>query len=104
MQGSAGNYQVEVTGAQGCKDTSRLIPVSIAATPIATIQSPASTVICTGTPIQLTATGGPSYTWYRDNVLIANATSNVYGATLPGSYTVIVSNAGGCKDTSNAVV
>jgi gliding motility-associated-like protein len=101
---TAGNYQVIVGSTQGCTDTSRVVAVAIAASPTAAIQAPASTVICTGTPIQLTATGGPSYTWYRDNVLIANATTNIYSASLPGSYTVIVSNAGGCKDTSNGVV
>ncbi|HSB92437.1 MAG TPA: PKD domain-containing protein [Flavitalea sp.] len=100
----AGNYQVIVASAEGCTDTSRLVTVSIAASPTASIEAPASTVICAGTPVQLTASGGPTYSWLRDNVVIANATANVYPATLPGSYTVIVTNAGGCKDTSNAVV
>jgi len=101
---AAGSYQVAVTNAEGCKDTTRTIAVSISASPTAAIQVPTSTVLCTGTSIQLTASGGPSYTWYRDNVAIPNASAATYTASLPGSYTVIVANGGGCKDTSNAVV
>ncbi len=45
---------------------------------------------------------GYSYSWYKDGVVIANATDSNYTATLPGVYTVKVTSAA-CDSTSAGV-
>jgi len=48
-----------------------------------------------------TASGSISYAWYKDNVAIPSATSNVYTPTASGAYQVQVTNAS-CTSTSSA--
>jgi hypothetical protein len=58
--------------------------------------TPVNAVACEGGSATLTATGGTTYTWYRDTILtpIANATSATYSPTLEGEYRVYVTNPG----------
>lgn len=54
--------------------------------------------------VLLTASAdGVNYKWYRNDVLIPNATSKTYTATAAGSYKVVAS-VGGSSATSNAIV
>jgi uncharacterized repeat protein (TIGR01451 family) len=49
--------------------------------------------VCDGKAFEIgltAASGFSSYTWYRNGVLIAGATSNVYNATQDGDYTFVV--------------
>lgn len=46
-----------------------------------------------------TPSGLSSYTWYKDNVAIAGATTTTYSPTVAGDYKVVVSN-GTCSTTS----
>jgi hypothetical protein len=41
--------------------------------------------------------------WYRNGLLIPNATSNMYAANQGGQYYMIQTNALGCSDTSNVI-
>lgn len=43
-----------------------------------------------------------TYQWQLNGTAIPGATSNTYAATMPGSYTVVVTDNKGCKDTSVA--
>jgi RHS repeat-associated protein len=52
---------------------------------------------------QLTATGGTSYSWFRNGNVIAGATSSTYQAMSTGSYTVS-NTAGGCSQLSDPVL
>ncbi|MBL7697383.1 MAG: gliding motility-associated C-terminal domain-containing protein [Chitinophagaceae bacterium] len=54
--------------------------------------SPESAKICEGGSQELTATGGSSFTWLKDNQVIAGATGAKYTATQTGTYSVIVKN------------
>ncbi|HUM46648.1 MAG TPA: MopE-related protein, partial [Chitinophagales bacterium] len=60
--------------------------------------------LCSG-PVSLSASGGTNYTWqwYRNQVVLAGATSINYSPLTPGSYTVVVTNLSGCSKTSAAV-
>ena len=58
------------------------------------------TTVCQGGVIPLTANVGDSYQWYKNSVLIGGATLRNYTATQTGSYTVAVTNSGGCSGTS----
>jgi gliding motility-associated-like protein len=63
--------------------------------------SPASASICEGSSQVLTATGGTSYKWYKDNVEIPNATSVTYTSTVAGVYSVEIFNAACSAFASN---
>ena len=58
------------------------------------------TTVCQGETIPLNANLGDSYQWFNNGVAIPGATSQQYIATVTGSYTVAVTNAGGCSGTS----
>jgi hypothetical protein len=52
----------------------------------------------------LYASGGVSYQWYKNNVLIQGATGAAYGMTHnDGNYTVKVTDGNGCVNTSGSV-
>jgi uncharacterized delta-60 repeat protein len=51
-----------------------------------------------------TTTGSGTYQWYLNGVLIPGATSNVYGFTQNGSYTVELTGAYGCTYMSDPFV
>ena len=57
--------------------------------------SPASAAICEGSSQELTATGGSTYEWRRNNVVIGGQTNSKYTATEPGTYSVVIKN-GAC--------
>ena len=94
---AAGNYNVRLisTSANGCADTITK-PVIVYAQPTGTIATPASTVICQGSSVTLTASGGATYQWYLNAVAIAGATSATLNATQPGVYTVKIISVNGC--------
>lgn len=81
-------------------------PVYTPCTPPTAIASVngSSVLSATNTAVSLTANAGAglSYQWYKNNTLIAGATSQNYTATTPGSYAVYVSD-GGCVQFSNTV-
>ncbi len=101
-----GTYIVKlvVKSPTGCADSS---------TQSITITSPAGTCplspanpapICQGDSVKLTAAPGASYIWLRNNVVIPGALSQVYYAKVTGSYTVKVTDAGGCVCISPPVI
>lgn len=47
-----------------------------------------------------TAATGNTYTWFKENTIINNATNNTYNANTAGAYKVAVLNLSGCSDTS----
>jgi gliding motility-associated-like protein len=58
--------------------------------------TPASATICQGGSKVLTATGGTSYEWKRNNITIPGQTGATYTATEAGIYSVIITN-GTCQ-------
>ncbi len=95
-----GTYTVTVTLANGCSDTESITITQDIAVPTAGITPPTTTVLtCSVTSINLTATGGGSYSWSDGtNIVGTTATLNV---TVPGTYTVTVTLANGCSDTES---
>ena len=72
--------------------------------PTGTLTAP-SNIICEGSSVLLTATGGSTYQWFLDGQLISGATGATYGATQAGTYTVQLISAAGCTTTlANSVV
>lgn len=69
-----------------------------------TINAQSSTTICAGTSVNLQSTSAPSYQWYRNNVPIVNATSQVYAATLSGVYHCKATSADACESSSSNTI
>jgi gliding motility-associated-like protein len=92
-----GTYTVTATGANGCSSQS-VITVSqntTAPTVGITNSTGTTTLNCTTTSINVTATGGTSYTWSGGIGSLATAT-----ITNPGTYTVTATGANGCSSQS----
>ncbi|MBI1805665.1 MAG: PKD domain-containing protein [Ignavibacteria bacterium] len=105
---SSGQYCVTVTTAAGCT-ASVCIDVPHTPGPTASISTPDPINFCTpptptiNTTLYALVGTGYSYQWQLNGVNIPSATSATYTATQTGSYTVIVTDANGCKDTSNVI-
>ncbi|MBL7815790.1 MAG: hypothetical protein JNL70_12320 [Saprospiraceae bacterium] len=98
-----GTYTVTVTAANGCKATASTSATISIPTATATSNAP----VCAGGTINLTATGGGTYSWSGPNSFTSNsATPSVLSATTAkaGTYTVTVTNANGCSTTASTNV
>ena len=77
---------------------SNTITVSVAgSTPTVSVTGDA----CINKTTLTTGTGLGTYAWYKDNIVISGATSNVYTPTAAGVYKVEVTN-GSCSSTSTS--
>lgn len=106
----AGSYTCVVSGEGGTSVTSDTATVTVNALPVIT-QQPSSQTINEGGNINLevTATGATGYQWKKDVSDIPSATNAAYSKSgaLPadaGSYTCVVTGAGGSVTSSPATV
>lgn len=104
----AGTYICEATDAKGCKNVESF---TIKALPLPNIflSTPDETYICLSDPnvtypklYALDAEDGYKYDWYQNGTSIG-ITTNTYQTSSLGKYTVEVTDAYGCKNTSNIV-
>lgn len=107
---NAGSYTCVVSGEAGTSVTSDAATVTVNALPVIT-QQPSSQTINEGGNISLevTATGATGYQWKKDGSDIPSATEATYSKSgaLPadaGSYTCVVTGAGGAVESNAAVV
>ena len=71
--------------------------ISCAGTPAVGSISPAYAVACNGGTTTLTASGGNTYQWYKeDNSIITGATTSSYTASTAGEYRVYITTGAGC--------
>jgi hypothetical protein len=99
----SGNYTVTTTTTAGCATGS--IATMLATNPlpaVPTVTAGGPTGFCSGSSVLLTASTGAAYQWYKDGTAITGAVNAAHTATVSGAYTVEVSNAGGCANTSAA--
>ncbi len=97
---TAGSYTADII-AGNCKNTSSNAAVVTQASGAAGTITPTTSSICSGSSQVLTATGGGTYQWFKDDVLISGATSATYTATQPGTYNVNISNST-CSSSATA--
>jgi hypothetical protein len=95
---AGGPITVTVTNASGCTGTSAPINVTVLPVPNATINASGPLTFCQGSSVNLTATGGSSYSWSTG----ANTAS--LAATASGNYVVTVTAANGCTDAEQVTV
>ena len=84
----SGTYSVIIIEGECRVPASNTSEITVNPTPTGTI-SPASASICDGGSVELTATGGDSYTWFRNGVEI-NGNNATITADEPGTYSVII--------------
>lgn len=100
---AAGTYSVVVTSG-GCSDTAQTSITVTPAPPI--VANAASTTVCAGGTIDLSASGGTSYSWTGPNSFTStSATPSISGATAAASgvYTV-TGTLGSCPATDTITV
>jgi gliding motility-associated-like protein len=95
-----GTYEVTITDANGCTATSA--PITVTQTEVL-ITSSASTELCPGQSLELTASAGDTYQWQFNGANISGETTNSLTVTSEGTYTVVV-EIGACTTTSEEVV
>ncbi|QPI14086.1 tail protein [Salmonella phage GEC_vB_BS] len=109
LPSDAGSYTCVVSGEAGTSVTSDAATVTVNALPVITQQPSGQTVNEGGNiNLEVTATGATGYQWKKDGSDIPSATDATYSKSgaLPadsGSYTCVVTGAGG-EVTSNAAV
>jgi gliding motility-associated-like protein len=95
-------YIVTGTAANGCTDTG-IVVAGVNAPPQVTVGGPVS--ICIGSSAQLQGNGAATYVWSPATGLSCTTCSNpVANPTATTTYTVIGTNAAGCKDTDVVIV
>jgi gliding motility-associated-like protein len=103
----SGTYTVTTYNPSGCNTTS--IPIDVIVNPIPVpgiivngISVAGVAPICQGESVVLSVIGGSfdSYQWYLNDVVLVGETGNTHTATLPGDYTVEVSNGFDCSNFS----
>lgn len=92
----SGTYTYTTTNAVGCDSTATLV-LTINAIPTATATDNGD-----GTA---TASAGSSYQWIdcATNTAISGATQQTFAPDVTGQYSVVVTNASGCSDTSSCI-
>lgn len=102
---TTGNYAVLISDVNGCTAFSSATVVQVNALPVSNIVASGALTFCQGQNVALSSsTVAASYSWLNNNSIIAGATSNSFNANLPGSFSLIVTDLNGCKDTSNVIV
>ncbi len=96
----SGVYTVTVTNASGCTSTATTsATVNALPTPTAGNDGP----VCAGTTLNLTSTGGTSYSWSGPagfSSAVQNPSRTNATTAMSGVYTVTVTNASGCTSTA----
>ncbi|MEZ4883146.1 MAG: proprotein convertase P-domain-containing protein [Chitinophagales bacterium] len=99
----AGTYTVTVTDGNSCSDTAETTVVINQPTAIAGSNSP----VCPGDDLNLTSSGGVSYSWTGPNSFtsnLQNPTINSFSSNNVGSYTVVVTDANDCTNSASTTV
>lgn len=99
----SGDYTVVVTNALGCSGESLPTVVVVNNNPTVGISPASSAFLCSG-GASLTASESAIYQWKLNGNNIANATQQVYNATVAGAYSVQVIDLFGCSAQSDQVV
>jgi gliding motility-associated-like protein len=95
---STTNYTLEVTDANGCKNTDQ---AQVVVNPVPVANAGVDQDVCLGDATSLSASGIGDYTWTPGNVNGANYNVN---PAITTTYTVRVVNAFGCEDSDEVTV
>ncbi len=93
----AGEYSVEVTDANGCKDSDTVV-LSHHILPVADLGL--DQTICPGDSFEFDAGGFDTYSWYQ----LGASTNQTIWAKAEGEYSVEITDANGCVDSDTVVL
>lgn len=102
---ASGNYIVTVTEPTGTCSTTATVAATVSTPPNATAGN--NGPICPGTNLNLTATGGGTYSWMGPLNFTStqqNPVIPVFTSAYAGTYTVTVTSAAGCVASANTTV
>ncbi len=101
----SGNYKVEVSDENGCKNSSSSVTITVNPLPNVAINHAGVNSICENENLELEiAPDAASYQWYQGGVAISNTNQNIFSANQAGSYRVTAVSAQGCENTSAAAI
>lgn len=92
-----GTYQLSVTDANGCQGVASPVTITVHALPVVSINSSGPVTFCQGSNVILTASNASTYLW--SNGITTQSTT----ISSNGSYSVIVTDANGCKNSSSPI-
>ncbi len=98
-----GNFQVVETNTLTCTNASTVAAVNVLALPPTGVTASGPLAFCTGGNVNLstTSSGGTTYQWYNNGIIIPGATTPAYDAFAGGNYAVKVTAATGCTDITS---
>ena len=103
---TSSSYTVVQTNGTVSSTMSSATTVTVNTLPTSTISAGGSITFYQGSSVTLSANIGTglTYQWYQNSTtVITGATSSSFAATTTASYTVVVTNANGCSQTSNII-
>jgi len=89
-----------VIGKPPCVSARTPVTATVKTLPTAGLNPSGAVSICDGQTQTLTATGGPSYAWLKNNAVVSGQTASTFSATQADNYKVVVTASNGCTDTS----
>jgi gliding motility-associated-like protein len=98
---TSGTYSLVLTNANGCNDSSS-VQLTVYSLPIAQIDSSGPLAFCSGDSVVLRSANAGNYQWFRNGVAISTDPSIT--ARTSGTYSLVLTNANGCKDSSSTQV
>jgi len=103
---TAGTHTVTVTDANGCTNTAQTTLGNGTAINVSTTSTNSFCFVCTGTVTATVsgATGPYTYEWSSGTTVNSNSTTNQQSSLCSGPYSVTVTDANGCVDSSSALV
>lgn len=99
----SGTYQLVTQIGDSAYIWSESVSITVQNSPVVSIM-PGDTVLCAGDTIMLTGSFGGASQWFMNGDSIAGADSNVYMATMAGTYNMIKVNQNGCADSADVGV
>ncbi|MBL7696542.1 MAG: gliding motility-associated C-terminal domain-containing protein [Chitinophagaceae bacterium] len=98
-----GTYSVVIHVGDCSAEASNVAEVTVSATPVGNI-SPAVSSVCTGGSVELTATGGTTYTWFLNGNEMEGETGATITATEAGTYSAVIHQGDCSAQASNTSV
>ncbi|WP_332734387.1 Ig-like domain-containing protein, partial [Flavihumibacter sp.] len=91
------SFWVSCTSADDCVSPRAMVTGTIYTAPICSIEG--EDLTCSNASTSFTASGGVSYSWTGPEGFEPTTGATISGLTIPGEYTVVVTDANGCTST-----